>query len=66
MLNLLCKILRIEQHSFFDNHFLPNYFIMSDKQYDSVLVGYAEEPRYNEEGQLSAGASDSRTPSSKR
>lgn len=22
---------------------------MSDKQYDSVLVGYAEEPRYNEE-----------------
>lgn len=25
---------------------------MSDKQYDSVLVGYAEEPRYNEEGQL--------------
>ena len=25
---------------------------MSDKQYDSVLVGYAEEPRYNDEGQL--------------
>ena len=25
---------------------------MSDKQYDSVLVGYSEEPRYNEEGQL--------------
>lgn len=25
---------------------------MSEKQYDSVLVGYAEEPRYNEEGQL--------------
>ena len=25
---------------------------MNDKQYDSVLVGYAEEPRYNEEGQL--------------
>ena len=24
----------------------------NDKQYDSVLVGYAEEPRYNEEGQL--------------
>ena len=22
---------------------------MSDKQYDSVLVGYAEEPRYNDE-----------------
>ena len=25
---------------------------MNDKQYDSVLVGYAEEPRYNDEGQL--------------
>ena len=25
---------------------------MSDKQYDSVLVGYAEEPRYTEDGQL--------------
>ena len=25
---------------------------MSDKQYDSVLVGYAEEPRYNDEGEL--------------
>ena len=25
---------------------------MSDKQYDSVLVGYAEDPRYNEEGEL--------------
>lgn len=25
---------------------------MSDKQYDSVLVGYAEEPRYNESGEL--------------
>tara|TARA_R100001440_G_scaffold65167_2_gene85953 strand:+ start:1586 stop:1894 length:309 start_codon:yes stop_codon:yes gene_type:complete len=25
---------------------------MSEKQYDSVLVGYAEEPRYNDDGQL--------------
>ena len=25
---------------------------MSNKQYDSVLVGYAEEPRYNESGEL--------------
>ena len=25
---------------------------MSDTKYDSVLVGYAEEPRYNDEGQL--------------
>jgi hypothetical protein len=25
---------------------------MSDKQYDSVLVGYAEEPRYNDDGEL--------------
>ena len=25
---------------------------MSDKQYDSVLVGYAEEPRYNDNGEL--------------
>jgi len=25
---------------------------MSDKQYDSVLVGYAEEPRFNEDGSL--------------
>ena len=24
--------------------------IMSDKQYDSVLVGYAEDPRYNDDG----------------
>jgi len=25
---------------------------MSDKQYDSVLVGYAEDPRHNDEGEL--------------
>jgi hypothetical protein len=25
---------------------------MSDKQYDSVLVGYSEEPRYSDDGQL--------------
>tara|TARA_R110000822_G_scaffold401_15_gene1850 strand:+ start:4713 stop:5033 length:321 start_codon:yes stop_codon:yes gene_type:complete len=25
---------------------------MSDKKYDSELVGWVEEPRYNEEGQL--------------
>lgn len=25
---------------------------MSEKQYDSVLVGYAEEPRYNDDGQV--------------
>ena len=25
---------------------------MSDKQYDSVLVGYAEEPRFNDAGEL--------------
>lgn len=25
---------------------------MSEKQYDSVLVGYAEEPRYNDDGEL--------------
>lgn len=25
---------------------------MSEKQYDSVLVGFAEEPRYTEDGQL--------------
>ena len=25
---------------------------MSDKQYDSVLVGYSEEPRYNDNGEL--------------
>jgi len=25
---------------------------MSNKQYDSVLVGYSEEPRYNDDGQL--------------
>ena len=25
---------------------------MNDKQYDSVLVGYAEEPRYSDDGQL--------------
>ena len=31
---------------------LKFFSIMSDKQYDSVLVGYAEDPRYNEEGEL--------------
>jgi hypothetical protein len=25
---------------------------MSEKQYDSVLVGYADEPRYNDDGQI--------------
>ncbi len=25
---------------------------MSDQKYDSVLVGYAEEPRYSDDGQL--------------
>ena len=29
---------------------------MSDKQYDSVLVGYAEDPRYNDEGELMSWA----------
>tara|TARA_X000001316_G_scaffold9794_1_gene2830 strand:+ start:4795 stop:5091 length:297 start_codon:yes stop_codon:yes gene_type:complete len=27
---------------------------MSDKKYDSVLVGYAEEPKYNDQGELMA------------
>jgi hypothetical protein len=37
-----------QSHTFF--LFNPfNLFIMSDKQYDSVLVGYCEEPRYYEE-----------------
>ena len=38
---------------------------MSDKQYDSVLVGYAEEPRYNDDGELMSGMSASRTQSFK-
>ena len=29
---------------------------MSDKQYDSVLVGYAEDPRHNDEGELMSWA----------
>ena len=29
---------------------------MSDKQYDSVLVGYAEEPRYTDNGELMSWA----------
>ena len=40
---------------------------MSEVKYDSVLVGYAEEPRYNEAGELMrAGASASKIMSSKK
>ncbi len=38
---------------------------MSDKQYDSVLVGYCEEPRYYEEN-LSSWSVKSRSRNSKR
>lgn len=30
----------------------PNPFDMSEKKYDSVLVGWAEEPSFNDQGEL--------------
>tara|TARA_R100001509_G_C4774033_1_gene184018 strand:+ start:127 stop:501 length:375 start_codon:yes stop_codon:yes gene_type:complete len=32
--------------------FNPNQLIMSDQKYDSVLVGWADDPKYNDAGEL--------------
>ncbi len=47
---LLVALLYLATISYISNHF--NYTTMSDQKYDSVLVGWADDPKFNDNNEL--------------